>query len=157
MEILIIIGAILITLGIIGSFMPALPGPVFSYIGLVLLYFAKPGVITLRWLIIFGLTMVLITAVDYIAPVLGAKFSGATKTGLIGCIAGSIFGLFFLPPLGIFVGALAGAFVGEILAGKNATQALKAGIGTLLGSFMAILLQIVFSLVVMAYFIIKLF
>lgn len=57
-----------------------------------------------------------------------------------------------MPPLGIFIGALGGAFIGEILVGKDTAQAIKAGIGTLLGSFMAIVLQIVFSLVVMIYF-----
>lgn len=157
METLIIIGAILIVLGIIGSITPVLPGPVLAYIGLVILYFAKPGTITIWPLVVFGLAMLVLTAIDYLAPLMGAKLSGASRKGLIGCIAGSLMGILFFPPLGIFIGALLGAFVGEIIAGKDPEAAVKAGIGTIFGSLTVIILQTIFSLTVAVYFLVKLF
>ena len=119
METLIIIGAILTILGIVGSIIPAMPGPALGYVGLILLFFAKSGAISVWSLVIFGLAMLILIAIDYIAPLLGAKFLGASKKGLIGSIAGSLIGIIFFPPLGIFVGALIGAFLGEIMAGKE--------------------------------------
>ena len=155
--ILIIVGAILTVLGIVGSFIPALPGPIFGYIGLILLYFGKPGAISIWSLVIFGIAMLILSLIDYLAPILGAKLSGSSKKGLIGSIAGSLIGIIFFSPLGIFIGALVGAFLGEIIAGKAPEEAVKAGIGTIFGSLAVIILQTIFSLVVAVYFFMKLF
>jgi uncharacterized protein YqgC (DUF456 family) len=157
MDALVIIGSILMVLGIIGSIIPALPGPVLGYIGLVLLYFAKPGAISVWSLIVFGISMLMIIVIDYVAPILGAKFSGASKKGLIGAIAGSLVGIIFFPPMGIFLGALLGAFLGELAQGKEPGMAIKAGIGTIFGSILVIVLQTIFSLVMTVYFFLKLF
>jgi|WetSurMetagenome_2_1015567.scaffolds.fasta_scaffold651328_1 uncharacterized protein len=157
MNYLIVIGAILAVLGIVGSVIPALPGPVLSYIGLILLYFAKPGAVSIWSLAIFGIAMIVLTVIDYVAPLIGAKLSGASRKGLVGSIAGSIVGIVFFPPLGIFIGALLGAFLGEIVAGKEPKKALKAGIGTLFGSLSVIILQTIFSLILAVYFFLKLF
>ena len=154
---LIIIAIILIILGIIGSITPVMPGPVFGFAGLVLLFFARPGVISITSLVFFGIVMALITIIDYIAPIMGAKFSGASKKGLTGAIAGMIIGILFFPPLGIFVGALIGAFLGEIAAGKALDKAIRAGLGTIFGSLAVIILQTIFSLVLAVYFFMKLF
>lgn len=157
METLLIIASILVILGIIGSIIPALPGPVLGYVGLILLFFAKPGAISIWALVIFGIAMVLLTVIDYVAPILGAKFSGSSKKGLVGAIVGSILGIIFFPPLGIFIGALVGAFLGELFEGKDPEKALKAGIGTILGSVSVIILQTIFSLVLAIYFFVKFF
>jgi hypothetical protein len=157
MNTLIIIGAILIVLGIVGSIIPALPGPALGYIGLVLLYFAKPDAVSILSLVLFGISLVIIMVINYIAPILGAKFSGASKKGLAGAITGSIIGIIFFPPLGIFIGALIGAFLGEIVDGKKWQQAIKAGVGTIFGSISVIILQTIFSLVMAVYFFLKIF
>ena len=157
MNTLIIIGAVLMVLGIVGSIIPALPGPVFGYIGLILLYFAEPNSVSILSLVIFGIAMVIIMLANYIAPILGAKFLGASKKGLTGAIAGSIMGVIFFPPFGIFIGALAGAFLGEIIDGKEWRKAFRAGIGTIFGSILIIILQTIFSLTMAVYFFLKLF
>ncbi|HOF42393.1 MAG TPA: DUF456 domain-containing protein [Candidatus Moranbacteria bacterium] len=156
MNTLLIIALILIVLGVIGSIVPAMPGPILSFIGLVLLYFGKSGSISAFSLALFGGTVALLTFMVYIAPILGAKFSGASKKGLAGAILGGLAGIIFLPPLGIFIGAFLGALLGEMMDGKDFLKALKAGIGTILGSFSMIVLQVAFSLFVAIYFFIKL-
>jgi len=157
MNTLILIGLILVTLGIVGSIIPAMPGPLLSFIGLTFLYAAKPGVVSNSILIFFGAGMAILILIDYLAPIFGAKFSGASKKGLWGAIIGCFLGIIFFPPLGMFLGAFFGAFLGELLGGKNFWSSLKAGIGTLLGSMTVIILQVIYSLILAVYFLIKLF
>lgn len=156
MELLLIIAVILILVGIVGSVIPAVPGPGLSFVGLVLLYFGKPGSVPVAVLVVFGLVMVGLILLDYIAPLLGAKLSGATKRGVRGGLLGMLVGLILFPPLGAFVGAFLGAFLGEAMSGKTPDQAVKAGIGTFVGSVGNIVLQTVYSLVLAVYFVIKL-
>ncbi|MFA6973869.1 MAG: DUF456 domain-containing protein [Parcubacteria group bacterium] len=156
METIIIIALVLMILGILGSIMPIMPGSIFSFIGLVLLYFGKPDSISIFSLAIFGTIMVILIIADYIAPILGAKFSGASKSGLIGSILGCLVGIVFFPPIGMFIGAFIGAVIGEMADGKKSMSAVKAGVGTLVGSVFMIILQTVFSAFAAIYFFIKL-
>lgn len=143
-------------LGIIGSIIPVMPGPIFSFIGLVLLYFGKPDSISIFSLAIFGAIMVILIIADYVAPILGAKFSGASKSGLIGAVLGCLVGIVFFPPMGMFIGAFIGSVIGEMADGKKSMGAVKAGVGTLLGSVFMIILQAIFSVFAVIYFFIKL-
>lgn len=153
MDAFLIIGSILAIVGIIGSIIPALPGPVLGYGALILLYFREGSEsISLFSLGIFGALLVFITLFSYAAPVWGARFSGASKTGTIGACIGAILGLIFFLPLGIFIGAFIGAVIGELSTGKDGGSALKAGLGTLLGSVMVIFLQTIFALCMAGFF-----
>jgi len=158
MDWLIIVGAILVIVGIVGSIIPALPGPTLSFIAVLLLFFAKgSGVVPVSALVVIGVLAVLLIAMDYIAPVLGAKFFGSTKYGLIGAIIGVVLGGLTLFPWGIFIGPFLGAMVGEMIGGKDSKKAAKAGVGTLLGSAAMTFFQVLFSVVVAVYFFMKLF
>ena len=152
MNTLIIIGAVLVVMGIAGSLLPALPGPTLSFLGLVLLYFARPGTVSVWILVVFGVGMIFLFAVNYIAPVLGAKYSGAAKAGVFGAVIGAVAGMVLFPSLGIFFGALIGAFTGEIASDKTPAQALKAGIGTVIGNLAVIILQAIYSAAAAVYF-----
>ena len=154
---LLTIGTVLMALGILGSIIPAMPGPVLSFIGLILLYFGKAGSVSDSVLVMSGIGMIVLIVIDYLAPILGAKFSGASKKGLWGSIIGCFLGIIFFPPLGIFLGAFLGAFLGELFGGKKPWPSLRAGIGTLLGSVLVIILQAIYSLILAVYFVIKLF
>lgn len=156
METIMIIALVLMVLGVLGSVIPVMPGPIFSFIGLVLLYFGKPDSISILSLAIFGAVVVMLIIADYVAPILGAKFSGASKSGLIGAITGCLIGIVFFPPIGMFIGAFVGAVIGEMADGKRSMSAMKAGIGTLLGSIFMILIQTFFSIFAAIYFFIKL-
>jgi hypothetical protein len=158
METLIIIGIVLIILGIIGSLIPAMPGPILSLAALVLLYISKGGdAVSLSVVILFGVFATALIILDYVAPILGAKFSGASKKGTWGAVAGALAGIIFFPPAGIFIGALAGAILGEMADGKKFGKSLKAGFGVVIGSVMTIFLQVVFSVAAAIYFFINVF
>ncbi len=153
MDTLLIIGSILAIVGIIGSIIPALPGPILGYGALILLYVSRgTDGITPVSLGIFGAFLAFVTIIGYIAPIWGARFSGASRRGVWGAVAGSILGLILFMPLGLFLGAFLGAVAGELSTGKDSSAALKAGIGTLLGSVMVIFLQTLFALVMAGYY-----
>ena len=148
--VLIVLGAICLILGALGSILPALPGPPLSYTGLILLHFTDrvqfSSAQIVVWLILVLLTMV----TDYILPALGVKKWNGSKWGNVGCIMGTIAGLFIFPPWGIILGPFAGAVLGELLfAKKNTPEALKAGFG----AFIGFILGMVFKLSVCGWFI----
>ncbi|MDD2352464.1 MAG: DUF456 domain-containing protein [Candidatus Caldatribacteriota bacterium] len=155
---MIIIGFILNIIGIIGVIVPALPGVVLNYLALILLYLSRgQTAISIDMLIIFGLLTVSVSVLDYILPFLGAKKYGASRTGIWGAAVGMIIGLLFFPPFGIIFGLLIGAFVGELIAGKDQSQAFKAGFATFLGSLTSIVVKLLLAIAMAAYFIIHLF
>jgi uncharacterized protein YqgC (DUF456 family) len=130
---LLIVGFVLMILGLIGSFLPVLPGVPLSWIGLLLLYFTEK-IQSNYW--VLGITLIItiiVTILDYVIPAKGTKKFGGTKYGIWGTNIGLILGLFF-PPIGFIVGPFVGAFVGEILNNSSDTNgALKAATGSFIG------------------------
>jgi uncharacterized protein YqgC (DUF456 family) len=150
--ILIILGISLMILGIIGCLVPVLPGPPFSFLGLILLHLSRFGHFTNPALITFGVIAVIVTVLDYIVPVWGTKRFGGSKYGTRGATVGLIIGL-FLGPLGLILGPLIGAFVGEMIFRDDLGYALKAGFGSLLGFLTGIGLKLAASFVMTFYFV----
>ncbi len=155
--ILVSIGFLACIIGIIGSFLPVLPGPFTSWIGLLLLYFTS--VIPHDWVFI-GITFGVAIAVwvlDYLVPVWGTKRFGGTKYGMIGSSVGLIIGLLFLGPFGIIIGPFAGAFIGELLQNsEDVSKALKAAFGSFLGFLAGTFIKFVVSIIFMVFYITKL-
>ncbi len=56
-----------------------------------------------------------------------------------------LIGVFFFPPFGLIIGALTGAIIGELLAGKSESAALRAGWGVLLGYFVSLIIRLIAS------------
>ncbi len=155
---LIFAGIILNIIGIIGVIIPALPGVTLNYLALILLYINKgEEVVSLSTIIMFGLLTFLVALLDYILPLAGAKKSGTSRTGIIFAALGMMIGLFFFPPFGIFFGLLIGAFLGELIAGKTESQALKAGMVTFLGILTSMVIKLMLAVVMSVYYIWHLF
>lgn len=148
--ILIIVGALLVIAGIIGSFIPVLPGTPITYGGLLVLQLATQP-FSAKFLIIWALIVVTIMVLDNIIPAYGTKKFGGSAYGIWGCIIGMVVGLFF-PPIGIVVGPLAGAFLGETIGGKTSDQALRSAIGSFLGLLTNILIKVIASAMMGYYF-----
>lgn len=149
---LLISGIILMILGIIGCLVPVLPGPPFSFIGLILLHLSRFGQFETSTLIILGALAVVVTILDYIVPVWGTRKFGGTKYGARGATVGLIIGL-FLGPAGIILGSFIGAFVGEMIFKDDINYAFKAGFGSLLGFLTGIGLKLVASCIMTFYFV----
>jgi len=154
LTIIAIIAGILMIVGLIGCVVPGMPGPPLSFIGLLILaiaqHFTPP--LTSQLVLIMAVLMVVVTILDYIIPVAGAKKYGASKWGIWGSILGMILGLLFFPPLGIIIGAFLGAVVVEMLIGKSGKEALRAGWGTFLGTLLGTILKLTVSFTMTYYY-----
>ena len=131
--ILIIIAALFMLFGVIGSFLPILPGPITSWIGLLVLHFTDAIPIDKSFLIITFAIAIFIWLLDYIIPAIGTKRFGGTKYGMIGTTIGLIVGLIAPIPGGIIIGPFIGALIGELINKSDTRTATKAAFGSFIG------------------------
>jgi uncharacterized protein YqgC (DUF456 family) len=150
--ILLIAGILLMVLGIIGCLVPVLPGPPFSFLGIIFLHLSRFGNFSNIALITLGGIALVVTILDYIVPVWGTKKFGGSKYGIRGATIGLIIGL-FLGPLGLIIGPFLGAFVGELIFKDDINYAIKAGFGSLLGFLTGIGLKLAASFIMTFYFV----
>lgn len=131
---LLILGFVLIILGVFGSFLPVLPGPSLSWIGLALLYFTN-AVPANYWILGISFLITLIVSVlDYLIPAKGTKKFGGSSYGIWGTNIGLIVGIFAPIPFGFIIGPFVGAFVGELIYdNKDHHRAFKAATGSFMG------------------------
>lgn len=132
--VLLLLGFCFVLLGILGSFLPALPGPPISWVGLLVLYII-PEIDVNYWILTITLIIALAVAVlDYVIPAQGTKRFGGSSYGIWGTNIGLLVGIFAPIPFGFIIGPFAGAFIGELLYDKtNGKRALKAATGSFLG------------------------
>ena len=146
---LLILSLLLMIVGIIGSLLPALPGPPISWVGILMLYFC-PGMETNYWLL--GITLVIAVVIgilDYVIPAKGTKYFGGSKYGIWGTNIGLIIGIFAPIPFGFLIGPFVGALVGELIynsqeKGRAFKAATGSFIGFLAGTFMKLLVSLLF-------------
>jgi len=149
---LIMFGLCLLTGGLIGCIVPAVPGPPLSYVALLLLQITRFADFSSKFLLIAALITVIVTVVDYILPIWGTKKWGGSRAGTIGAVLGLIAGLFFVP-VGIFLGPFAGAVIGELIAGRDTNTALRSGLGSLMGFLMGAVMKLTVCIVFTYYYI----
>ena len=150
---LVIIGFLCMVLGLLGSFLPVLPGPPVSWIGLFLLYLTK-SVENDWWFL--GITLfiaLLVFALDYIIPAIGTKKFGGSRYGVIGTTIGLIVGILAPIPFGIIIGPFLGALIGEIINSADSGKALKAAFGSFLGFVTGTFLKFIVAIIYFGFFI----
>ena len=158
MDILLIsVSVILVLLGLIGSIVPIIPGPPIAYFGLLLVHFTSKHPFSGEFLIIFGVLAILSAVIDNVLPIYATKKFNGSKKGIWGATIGLVIGLFFFPPVGFIVGPIAGAFVGEIIDGKSANNAVKPAFGSFIGFLSSIFLRLILSIVMAYYFVAEVF
>ena len=151
---LICIAGGVVLLGIAGSFLPIIPGPLTSWLGLLILHFTPSVFIETSFLIITFFIALFFFFIDNIISVLGAKVSGGGRGSIIGSTIGLILGVIFLGPFGIILGPFFGAFFGEIYVNKdNHTGAFRAASGVLAGFLTGVFLKLIIGLAFAYYFI----
>ncbi|MGV6846220.1 MAG: DUF456 domain-containing protein [Lutibacter sp.] len=146
---LLLVGLLFILLGIIGSFLPVLPGPLTSWIGLLIIHLTTTIPINYKFLSITLGVAIFIWLIDYIIPAIGTKKFGGTRYGVFGTIIGLLIGIFFMGPFGIIIGPFIGAYLGELIGNKNSNKALKAAFGSFIGfltsTFIKFIATIIFA------------
>jgi uncharacterized protein YqgC (DUF456 family) len=159
---LVILGAICILVGVIGSILPGLPGPPLSYLGLLLLHWTPFVQFSNEMLLVWAAIVIVVSVLDYIVPIWGTKKFGGTRAGVRGSTIGLIIGVILLPMMGIVLGPfglfgiLGGPFLGALIAEKQAGQdsqkATRAAFGSFIGFLAGTLMKIVVSIVIAFYF-----
>tara|TARA_B100001059_G_C17768487_1_gene547001 strand:+ start:945 stop:1445 length:501 start_codon:yes stop_codon:yes gene_type:complete len=150
---LLFIGLLFMLLGIIGAFLPVLPGPITGWVGLLLLHLTS--VIPQDWVFLsLTLAIAIITYVlDYIIPAIGTKKFGGSKHGIYGTTIGLIIGLVFFPPFGIIIGPFVGVLIGELMHdNKDSRRALKAAVGSFIGFLFSTGLKFMVTLIYLGLF-----
>ena len=153
---LVVLGFVLVLLGIVGSFLPVLPGPLTGWFGLLVLHLTS--VIPMNWTYL-GITLavaVFIWILDYIIPGMGTKKFGGSRYGVYGTTIGLILGLLSPIPFGILIGAFLGAFVGELTYdSKDTRRALKASLGSFIGLLASATMKFFVAAVYVVMFVLK--
>jgi len=151
--ILIIVAALLIILGVIGSFLPVLPGPLTSWIGLLVLHFTDAIPMDKSFLIITFVFAMFIWILDYVIPVIGTKRFGGTRYGMIGTTIGLIVGLIAPIPGGIIVGPFIGALIGELINKSDSKTATRAAFGSFIGFLTSTFIKFVVAIIYLGLYI----
>lgn len=141
--------------GIIGCFIPFLPGPPLSYLALLIANLSGVTHFSSAFMIGWVVTVVIVVALEYWVPSWSAKKFGGSRAGQWGAAIGLVIGLFVFPPVGAIGGTMLGAFLAELLFSEtNSEGAVKAALGALIGFFLSMGLRIIAS-VIMAFYLIK--
>ena len=160
--ILIVIAILLLIVGIVGCFVPVIPGPPISYIGLVVAYFVSYCNFSWQSLLILGILMVIVTVLDFLIPSWATKKFGGTKWGSRGAAIAILICLFGVSIAwwAIFIAPFAGAFVGELLymkkhkketEGSGMKGVWKAAFGAFIGMMCGIMLKLIYSCFLLFY------
>lgn len=126
---------VLSVVGIVGAVVPTVPGTSLNMAALIITYLICPGEISTHLLLALLIAGVIVIILDYVAPIWMTQAGGGSKRAVWGSTIGLVAGLFFMP-IGLIVGPLIGAFVGEITDSHRPGKALKVS----LWSFAAFLL-----------------
>ena len=144
--ILLIIGFLLCLIGIVGSFLPIIPGPVTSWLGILLLNLTSVVEFNLNFVLITLTVAISVGVLDYLIPVLGVKKLGGTRSGQIGTTLGLIIALIILGPIGIIIGPFGGALLGEMSTKKSFQDSIKPAFGAFVGVVAGSVIKFLISL-----------
>jgi uncharacterized protein YqgC (DUF456 family) len=148
-----ILCAALIVAGLAGTVLPVLPGTVLVWAGIVLGAwiddFQRVGTTTL---VVVTVLAALAWVLDYVAGLLGARKAGASRQALLGAAIGTVAGL-FMGVVGVLFMPLVGAALGEYLAQKDQTRAVRVGVATWLGIMLGLLAKVVLAFVMVGLFV----
>lgn len=145
--VLLALAFLLATTGLLGSFLPVLPGPPLSFLGLAVLWFTEQHQPSTSLLGTHFIAATVITLLDYYVPIYGTRHFGGSQAGTRGATVGLVIGL-FLGPLGIVLGPFIGALLAEMMAGTRINRAFRSALGAFLGFLAGVLMKVAYALIV---------
>jgi len=148
--ILAITAFLFLLVGIIGSVVPALPGPPLSYVGLLLLQWSGYGDFNSSFLWLWAGITIAVTVMDNFLPAWMTKRFGGSRMAVAGSVLGLLAGMLLFAPIGLLIGPFLGALAGELINASvkrhkeiNSTEPASSNGGTVkalkvaLGAFLA--------------------
>ena len=111
-----LISIVLLILGILGTFIPVLPGLLLSLCGLLIYKFGTDASLDMVYIWIFVFLTAVSVVLNYVIPARTNRKYGGTRWGSVGSVIGTLAGMFFIPvPFGFLIGMFLGVFIGELL------------------------------------------
>ena len=153
----IVTGSLLLIAGIIFSVLPVIPGQVLSWFSLLVLQFTSEPPFTTRFLVVWALITAGVTLLDYFVPIWGTKKLGGSRKGIWGATIGLVVGIFFFPPFVLIIGPFIGAYLGELVAGKDSQTAFRSGLGSFVGFLAGTFMKLAISFIMGYYFVVNAF
>ncbi|MFJ7697593.1 DUF456 domain-containing protein [Lysinibacillus fusiformis] len=138
----------------VGLIYPIIPGVLFLVGGFLLygLFFSFAELSWWFWAIEL-LFVVLLFGADTLANAFGIKKFGGSNAGMWGSTIGLLFGPFVIPVAGILIGPFLGAVIAELIVEKRTfSEAVKSGIGSLVGFLTSTIAKAVIQIVMIIVF-----
>lgn len=141
-----VLAILLGVVGIIGCFIPIIPGPPISWGAMLVLYIWGNGQMSLTTLLVWLGVTIVVSVLDYLVPSHFTRITGGSKVASRGSLAGLLAGLLIWPPWGMIPGAFLGALLAEILVNRTRfAHAWKPALGALLGFIAGTMIKLVAS------------
>lgn len=146
------LAVLLVIVGLVGVVLPAIPGTVLIFAGLLLAAWAdgfeRVGAAAL---VTIGLIGAASYAVDFVAAAVGAKRLGASSRAMAGAAVGTILGLFLGLP-GLILGPFIGAVAGELTVHRDWKRAGTAGVAAWIGFAIGTAVKVAIAFVMIGIF-----
>ena len=139
---LLILAFLCMLIGFIGCIIPGLPGTPIAYAGLWIAQATARVDFSWQMLLVWGIITIVVSILDYVVPAWGTKQFGGTRYGVWGSTIGVLVGLAF-GAIGVIIGPLVGAILGELISGKELSNAIRAGWGSFIGILMGTLIKLI--------------
>ena len=147
-----VIAVALVVVGVAGILLPALPGTILIFAGLLLAAwadgFTRVGVATI---VVIGVIGAASYGIDFVAASLGVKRLGASKRAMVGAALGTLLGLFF-GLVGLIIGPFIGAVIGELTAYRDLARAGRAGLAAWIGFAIGAVMKVGLAFLMIAIF-----
>lgn len=151
-----IISIVLFIIGIMGTILPALPGAILVFGGMLIYGFMTQfESLDLYFYVIQGLLLLFTFFADFLVTAVSTKKFGGSKRAQCGAAIGTVLGVIIFGPLGIILGPFVGATISELIDGIEVKKALYTGLGSVFGALGGTVSKIIIEIIMIIYFFIK--
>jgi uncharacterized protein YqgC (DUF456 family) len=148
-----ILAVALIVVGIVGTVLPALPGPILVFAGVALAAWIDDFTRISGWTVgVLGVLTIIAWVTDYVAAAAGAKRAGASGQAIVGAAIGTVAGV-FTGLVGLIFLPLVGAAIGEFVAQRDALRAGRVGVATWLGMLVGTVAKVAIVFLIVGIFV----
>lgn len=149
----IIVSIIFFVVGIIGTVLPVLPGSILVFAGIFTYGFmTRFEDLSIHFFVLEFIVLLITFLIDFLASAASTRKFGGSRKASVGAVLGTLAGLIFLGPLGIIIGPFLGASAAELLAGTDISQAVRSGVGSLIGILGGTLIKVGAEVLMIVYF-----
>jgi len=155
LDINLIVSSVIILLGLIGTVLPILPGPIIVFAGIGLYGFLDHFAhFSWHFLILEAVLAGSTYVTDQLMVSWGVKRFEGSKKAAWGAMLGTLM-IFVIGPWGILIGPFFGAMTAELVFGNQLKKALKSGFGSFMGLLAGMLIKFAIVGIMIGLFIIK--